>query len=155
MRMTLEQATAHFHRAGMRITKSRELLLRLVLASTGPFSVRELHTQADQAGLDMHLATVHRNLAEFVEVGILDKLPGDDNNLYALHEADEGSAHVFCLDCRNLVPLESASLADGDSLNALTQALRQRGFDASSIRLMLSAHCQTQACAKGEQPVQS
>jgi Fe2+ or Zn2+ uptake regulation protein len=148
--MTLEQAAERFHRAKMRMTKPREQLLRLVLESTGPFSVKTLHDRAFAAGLDMHLATVHRNLAEFVEVGIVDKLPGEDNNLFAAHEDDEGSAHVFCLDCRHLVPLASNMRANSDPFIALTEALVERGFDASSVRLMLAAHCKTQACAKAD-----
>lgn len=129
------------------MTKARESLLKLVLESSDPFSVKTLHERADNAGLDMHLATVHRNLAEFVEVGIVDKLPSEDNNLFALHVENEAGAHVFCLDCRNLVPLAGTTFSNGDQMNALSEALMQRGFDASTVRLMLAAHCRTQTCS--------
>jgi Fe2+ or Zn2+ uptake regulation protein len=114
--------------------------LQLVLASTGPFSVKMLHERAEYAGLNMHLATVHRNLAEFVVVGLVDELPGEDNRLYALHQDCENGAHIFCLDCRRVVPFEGA----GQANDALSEALAQRGFDASTLRLMLTAHCKTQ-----------
>jgi Fe2+ or Zn2+ uptake regulation protein len=139
MSMTLQDATQRFHEAGLRMTRPREALLQLVLDSSDPFSVKTLHERAEVAGLNMHLATVHRNLAEFVEVGIVDELPGDDNRLYTLHENKESGAHVFCLDCRHLVPLEGTDAANP----ALSQALAERGFDASTVRLMLTAHCKT------------
>ena len=143
MSISFEEASQRFHDAGLRMTRPREILLQLVLSSDGPFSVKMLHERADQAGLNMHLATVHRNLAEFVEVGLVDEMPGEDNRLYALHQDHEGGAHVFCLDCRNLVPLE----ANSETNDALSQALTQRGFDATTVRLMLAAHCKTRTCS--------
>ncbi len=138
--LTFDEAAQRFHNAGLRMTRPREILLELVLDSDGPFSVKMLHERVEGAGLNMHLATVHRNLAEFVEVGLLDEMPGEDNRLYSLHEQKESGAHVFCLDCRHLVALEGAA----DANDALSQALVRRGFDAESVRMMLSAHCKIQ-----------
>jgi len=149
MSMTFDEATTRFHDAGLRMTRPREALLQLVLASHGPFSVKMLHERAEAAGLDIHLATVHRNLAEFVEVGIVDEMPGEDNRLYSLHQEQESGAHIFCLDCRQMVALEGT----GDASLALSAALAQRGFDSATIRLMLSAHCksyQEHTCTKAE-----
>ena len=140
MTITYEEATQRFHGAGLRMTRPREILLQLVLTSSGPFSVKMLHERAGMSGLNMHLATVHRNLAEFVEVGIVDEMPGDDNRLYTLHAGSESGAHIFCLDCRNMVALEGTAEAN----LALSNALAQSGFDAASIRLMVTAHCKTQ-----------
>ena len=143
MSPSFEEASQRFHNAGLRMTRPREILLQLVLNSDGPFSVKRLHERAENAGLNIHLATVHRNLAEFVEVGLVDEMPGEDNRVYALHQDHEGGAHVFCLDCRNLVPLD----ANSETNDALTQALAQRGFDATTVRLMLAAHCKTRTCS--------
>ena len=97
MTITYEEAAQRFHSAGLRMTRPREILLQLVLESNGPFSVKMLHERTEANGLNMHLATVHRNLAEFVEVGLLDEMPGEDNRLYSLHEDNESGAHIFCL----------------------------------------------------------
>src|SRR5581483_1552914 len=140
MAITYEEAMQRFHNAGLRMTRPRETLLQLVLTSTGPFSVKMLYEQAEAAGLNIHLATVHRNLAEFVEIGLVDEMRGDDNRLYALHQPEETGAHIFCLDCRNMMALEGADEAN----SALSQALAQHGFDATSVRLMVTAHCKTQ-----------
>ncbi|MCC7449365.1 MAG: transcriptional repressor [Anaerolineae bacterium] len=146
--MTFEEVTQLVHKAGLRMTRPREQLLQLILTATGPFSVKMLHEQAEAAGLNIHLATVHRNLAEFVEVGLVDELPGEDNRLYALHQQQEGGAHIFCLDCRSMTPLEA-----GAANVVLSEALTQRGFDASTVRLMLAAHCNSikkQTCPNHE-----
>jgi Fe2+ or Zn2+ uptake regulation protein len=144
MRMTFEEAAQRMHDSGLRMSRPRDVLLRLVLSSTAPFSVKMLHERAESAGLNIHLATVHRNLAEFVEVGLVDEMPGEDNRLYALHEDQEVGAHIFCLDCRHVTPLDGAAFGDGEGNDALNEALAQRGFDASTVRLMLAAHCKTQ-----------
>jgi Fe2+ or Zn2+ uptake regulation protein len=148
MTMTYQEASQRIHEAGLRMTRPRELLLQLILDSSGPFSVRMLHERAEHTGLNMHLATVHRNLAEFVQVGLVDKLPGEDNSLFALHEGTESGAHIFCLDCRNVVAIDTHNFPATEE--ALTQELLQRGFDTSTVRLMLAAHCKTRTCAKTE-----
>jgi Fe2+ or Zn2+ uptake regulation protein len=140
---TFEEASQRVHDAGLRMTRPREVLLQLVLSSVGPFSVKMLHERAENAGLNIHLATVHRNLAEFVEVGLVDEMPGEDNRLYALHEDQEGGAHVFCLDCRHVMPLEGAALGSAQSNDALSEALSEHGFDTATARLLLAAHCKT------------
>src|SRR5438046_925663 len=114
--ITFEEASQKVHDAGLRMTRPREVLLQLVLSSSGPFSVKMLHERAENAGLAIHLATVHRNLAEFVQVGLLDEMPGEDNRNYAVHEDKEGGAHVFCLDCRHLMPLEGG-IEESDALS--------------------------------------
>ena len=141
--VTFEEASQRVHDAGLRMTRPREVLLQFVLSSAGPFSVKMLHERAESEGLNIHLATVHRNLAEFVEVGLVDEMPGEDNRLYALHEDREGGAHIFCLDCRHIMPLEGATFGGAQDNTALSEALSERGFDTATVRLMLAAHCKT------------
>jgi Fe2+ or Zn2+ uptake regulation protein len=141
----IDDASRRLRAAGLRLTQAREALLQLMLSSAGPFSVKTLHERAESAGLAVHLATVHRNLDEFVKVGLVDEWPGEDNRLYALHQDQESSAHIFCLDCRQMMALQETALASTDDNEALNQAISQRGFDASTVRLMLAAHCKTSA----------
>ncbi len=148
MVMTFQEASQRVHDAGLRMTRPREVLLHLVLASNAPFSVKMLHERAENAGLAIHLATVHRNLAEFVEMGLVDEMPGEDNRLYALHEGREGGAHIYCLDCRHLVMLEGTALTNIEANDTLSQALTERGFDATTLRLMMAAHCSTRMCTR-------
>lgn len=136
--MSFEEAVQCISRAGLRMTRPREALLRLILGSHGPFSVKALHEQAEHAGLNIHLTTVHRNLAEFVAVGLVDELPGDDQRLYALHAERESGAHVYCMDCRLVLPLAAE---DAEMHAALSRALRMQGFNEATMRLMLTAHC--------------
>ncbi len=145
--MTYEEAAQRVHDSGMRMTRPREVLLRLVLDNERPFSVEHLFAQAQLAGLECSLSTVYRNLEAFVQMQLVDELPGEDTRLYTWHDHQESGAHVFCLDCRRLTPLEGFTNGDPEADDALTQALSKRGFDASTVRMMLAAHCKTQACA--------
>lgn len=154
MIITFQEAVRRLQAAGLRMTRPREMLLKLVLAAAEPFSVRAMHERAEREGLGIHLATVHRNLAEFVSVGLLDEMPGDENRLFALHTENESGAHVFCLDCRLTRPLAGMALDENESLQ---QALLAQGFDTSSVKLLLAAHCANKArhldpddCNKGE-----
>ena len=138
MLIRFEDASRRLRAAGLRLTQAREALLRLILSSAEPFSVKTLYERTRNAGVAIHLATVHRNLEEFVEVGLVDEWPGEDNRLYALHIDQESSARIYCLDCRQVMPM-----ADAGNNEGLNQALAQRGFDAATVRLMLAAHCKT------------
>ncbi len=144
--ITYEEAARRVHEAGMRMTSPRQILLRLVLENEKPFSVEHLYEQALKEGLECSLSTVYRNLEAFVQVHLVDEIPGDGTRLYSWHNDAETGAHVFCLDCRKMTTL--AGMKNGDALpdNALSQALSQCGFDASTVRMMLAAHCMTKTC---------
>jgi Fe2+ or Zn2+ uptake regulation protein len=152
MKPTYEQAIASLQSSGLRITRPREQLLQLIYNGEGPFSVKMLHERALSAGIDMHLATVHRNLAEFVEMGIINELPGDDNRLYALHSEGESGAHVFCIDCRTLLALKDMDEAEQQAYDGMAQVLMARGFDANTVRMMLAAHCTQKSAEPASKP---
>jgi len=145
--ISFEEAAQQVHQAGMRMTRPREILLRLVIDSSRPFSVESLRDRAQQQGLECSLSTVYRNLAVFVQAQLIDELPGEDTRLYAWHEEQDASAHVFCLDCRRLTALDGVAQNGAETNDVLSQALNQRGFDATTVRMMLAVHCKTQSCA--------
>jgi Fe2+ or Zn2+ uptake regulation protein len=148
--ITYEEAAQRVHEAGMRMTAPRQALLRLVLANEKPFSVEHLYAQALDAGLECSLSTVYRNLEAFVQVHLVDEIPGDGTRLYSWHGETETGAHVFCLDCRRTTTLAGMKNNGTEPDNALSEALSQCGFDASSVRMMLAAHCMTKSCADGD-----
>jgi Fe2+ or Zn2+ uptake regulation protein len=148
--ITYEEAAQRVHEAGMRMTAPRQTLLRLVLANEQPFSVEHLYAQALEAGLECSLSTVYRNLEAFVQVHLVDEIPGDGTRLYSWHDSAETGAHVFCLDCRRMTTLAGMKNETGAPDNALSQALSQGGFDASTVRMMLAAHCMTKTCAEDD-----
>ncbi len=146
MPTTFEEAIAGVHAAGLRMTRPREILLRLAIEATGPFSVETLRDQARQLGLECSLSTVYRNLAAFVEAHLVDELPGEGNRLYTWHTEHEATTHVFCLDCRRLTALAGFDGIGGAPATGLAEALSRSGFDADTVRMMLAVHCKTQTC---------
>ncbi len=151
--MNFEEATQRVHEAGMRMTQPRQMLLRMVLENEQPFSVEHLYAQALAGGLECSLSTVYRNLEAFVQVHLVDEIPGEGTKLYIWHQQDSVGPHVFCLDCRKMTALagmRSPENAPSASDSELLRALSQNGFDASTMRMMLAAHCTTQSCTDDE-----
>jgi Fe2+ or Zn2+ uptake regulation protein len=81
----------------------------------------------------------------------VDEMPGaDGTKLYAWHNIEETGAHVFCLDCRKMTTLAGMKNMPGTESNDIRRALNQSGFDASTVRMMLAAHCNSKTCAEDE-----
>lgn len=67
----LEQA---LRQAGVRITRQRAALLKVLAASDDHPDATELHTRAEAAGAGVSLATVYRTLTTLQAQGVIDKL---------------------------------------------------------------------------------
>lgn len=67
----LEQA---LRRAGVRVTRQRAALLRVIAGSGDHPDATELHRRAEAAGAGVSLATVYRTLTTLQTQGVIDKL---------------------------------------------------------------------------------
>ncbi len=122
--------------AGYRLTEPRRKLVDLLLRAEAPLTAEEIHQRARQARLAANLSTIYRNLATFTEMGWLDALPGPNGErYYQVHTPDEQHLSVLCLDCGQLTTLQA-----GDS-NPLSNMVGELGFNAQSLRVTMTAHC--------------
>lgn len=69
--LQLDQA---LRRAGVRVTRQRAALLRIIAASADHPDAAELHRRAEAAGAGVSLATVYRTLTTLQAQGVIDKL---------------------------------------------------------------------------------
>ena len=67
----LEQA---LRAAGVRVTRQRAALLRVIAASSDHPDAAELHARAERAGAGVSLATVYRTLTTLRAQGVIEKL---------------------------------------------------------------------------------
>lgn len=67
----LEQA---LRAAGVRVTRQRAALLRVIAASDDHPDAAELHARAEKAGVGVSLATVYRTLTTLQAQGVIEKL---------------------------------------------------------------------------------
>ena len=125
------------HTAGYRLTAPRRKLVDVLLKAEVPLTAEEIYQRARRARLRANLSTIYRNLATFCEMGWLDAVPGaNGERYYQLHALNEQRMSVLCLDCGQMSTLQDASPAP------LTDAVRDLGFNAQSLRVTLAAHCE-------------
>lgn len=68
------QLEAALRDAGVRITRQRAALLRIIAASEDHPDAAELHARAEKAGAGVSLATVYRTLTTLQAQGVIEKL---------------------------------------------------------------------------------
>ncbi len=135
--MNEQQILDTLHAAGYRLTAPRRKLVDVLLKAEAPLTAEEIYQRARSARLRANLSTIYRNLATFCEMGWLDAVPGANGERhYQVHTTDEQRMAVLCLDCGQMTTLKDASSAP------LTDAIRDMGFNAQSLRVTLSAHCE-------------
>ncbi|AGB41569.1 Fe2+/Zn2+ uptake regulation protein [Halobacteroides halobius DSM 5150] len=90
---------------GIRCTKQRIAILKILITSDTPISAQEIFSQLDDSNSKVRLSTVYRNLNQFVAEGIVRKLNfADQKNKFEL--VDDHHHHLVCLECDEVRPLE-------------------------------------------------
>ncbi len=135
--MTEQEILDTLHASGYRLTAPRRKLVDVLLKAEAPLTAEEIYQLARRARLRANLSTIYRNLATFCDMGWLDAVPGANGERhYQVRAAAEQRMAVLCLDCGQMTTLNGSSTAP------LNQAVRDMGFNAQSLRVTLSAHCE-------------
>ncbi len=135
--MTEQEILDTLHASGYRLTAPRRKLVDVLLKAEAPLTAEEIYQLARRARLRANLSTIYRNLATFCDMGWLDAVPGaNGERYYQVHAAAQQRMAVLCLDCGQMTTLKGSSTAP------LNQAVRDMGFNAQSLRVTLSAHCE-------------
>ncbi len=111
-----ERVCVLLRKAGLKITKQREMILRVVLSSGVRLTAADIHSVLCTEGYSFGIATVYRTLASLEENGIVKKteMPGDDSGFYSVAD---GHKHCFvCTKCKreleiDFCPIDSRSEA--------------------------------------------
>lgn len=112
--------------AGLKRTKTREVLLHFLSSEHGPFSIEEINQQNRSEGLD--LVTVYRCMAAFEKAGLVRRCDFGDGVARYEHQDDpqHHHHHVICRSCR-----KSASLAkkfESCKLPSFEKSIKSLGF---------------------------
>lgn len=101
--------------AGLKRTKTREVLLDFLAAEHGPFSIEEISEQNRAEDLD--LVTVYRCMAAFEKVALVRRCDfGDGVARYEFQlDPRHHHHHVICRTCRRSESLESCKLPSYES----------------------------------------
>ena len=119
----------------LRVTRKRERLLGALVTTDRPVSAAVLR---DKAGLpESDLVTVYRTLEAFEKIGIIQRIPLEENGcLFELTEPDDHHHHFVCRECHRTERLDLC-LA-----NELEEQARKLGFTQISHLMEVYGLCE-------------
>lgn len=129
------------HEAGLRRTRTRESVLRLLLEAGRPLAHQEIALHSGAEGLDR--VTLYRTLAALQKVGLVHGVQGIDGAWrYCLHGNDRPGCpgnhpHFLCLHCGGMCCLHGQTLP---------RVSVQPGARVTGKQLVVYGHCA--ACAE-------
>lgn len=127
-----EQLEAALREAGVRVTRQRAALLRVIAASEDHPDAAELHRRAEAAGAGVSLATVYRTLTTLQAQGVIEKLEFQDQP--ARWEAADQHHHDHMIDVETGEVMEFTS----DRIERLqAEIAAEMGYDIVHHRLEL------------------
>lgn len=91
-----KQLESELRQAGVRVTRQRAALLRVIAESEDHPDAAELHSRAEAAGAGVSLATVYRTLTTLQARGVIEKLEFQGEP--ARWEASDQSHHDHMID---------------------------------------------------------
>lgn len=86
-------------RAGLRVTRQRQVVLDAVCAGDGHTPIGEIFARAKRQDPEIQLSTIYRTLRTFADLGIVLTVPSTDGEL--LYEVRHASPHhhLICKQC--------------------------------------------------------
>ncbi len=127
-----EELEAALREAGVRVTRQRAALLRVIAASEDHPDAAELHRRAEAAGAGVSLATVYRTLTTLQAQGVIEKLEFQDQP--ARWEAADQHHHDHMIDVETGEVMEFTS----DRIERLqAEIAAEMGYDIVHHRLEL------------------
>ena len=143
--MNREHAIATLVRAKHRITRTREVLIDVMLQldHARPFSAADVHRAAGPAR-PVDLVTIYRNLDAFANAGLICRADiFEETQRFTLAHADHGHHHhhVTCRQCHRVTAVTACAMAK------TTGAVKDLGFSEIEYRLEFTGTCKT--CRRG------
>lgn len=110
--------TSMFFSKGLKKTKQRESVLKVLLEADRPLTAMEIYTDSKKAGTILWLSTVYRILELFTLKGIVDKniLSGDDMASYVI-STNEHKHYAVCIACHRITVLDNCPILQMAGLN--------------------------------------
>jgi Fur family ferric uptake transcriptional regulator len=134
----LEDALDALRESGHRVTAARRLVIEALLDADGPASAEYLARCVGGASAPMDVASVHRNLAQLEELGLVRHVHiGHGAGLYALIGRDERE-YLACERCGRVTSVEPRKL------DSIRRSIRQRfGYEARFTHFPILGLCES------------
>jgi Fur family ferric uptake transcriptional regulator len=128
-------AAAWLHENGLRATRGRIAIVRLLDASTVPLTLADIHEKVKAKGCDF--ATVFRFISILEEKGLVQRVAWIDGT--TRHEISRDHHHhhyLICRNCHKIEPLDECVVGRFED-----QIAKERGYSSLSHSLQLSGVC--------------
>ena len=128
---------------GLRLTKQREQVFRIVLGAEGHLSAEDLHRKVREENRSIGFATVYRTLRVLVDCGLIEARQFGDGVQRYESAAGDHHDHMICVDCGSVFEFE-----DDEIERLQTEAAAARGFEIVSHRLDIYIRCNVGDCPR-------
>ena len=128
---------------GLRLTKQREQVFRIVLSAEGHLSAEDLHRKVLEENRSIGFATVYRTLRVLVDCGLIEARQFGDGVQRYESAAGDHHDHMICVDCGSVFEFE-----DDEIERLQTEAAAARGFEIVSHRLDIYIRCNVEDCPR-------
>ena len=91
---------------GIRSTKQRSVILEVLLETRRPVSAQEIFSKIKDEDSRIRLSTIYRNLNQFENHGLVNRLNIDDKENRFELISEEHHHHLICVECGEILPLD-------------------------------------------------
>lgn len=130
-----EQALEKVKAEGLKLTKPRQALVRVLLQGHGPFTMDQFQKLMKPVSCD--LVTIYRSLAQFEEIGLVRRCDfGDGIARYEFSDEHGHHHHIICRKCHRVDNVEDDCLLD-----SIDKAVAKRGYSKVTHSLEFFGVC--------------
>jgi Fe2+ or Zn2+ uptake regulation protein len=122
--------------SGRRVTRQRQLLMRVLQDNPGHLEVEAVYTLAKTRDRNISLAIVYRTLAVLKEMGLVKDHTLGEGHAHFEAAPEKPHYHFTCLKCGQVVEF------DAPQVRQAVRALSEReGLQVTDVHLFLSGYC--------------
>lgn len=133
----IEQLLTYMRSAGLKRTRQRELVARVVLGDNQHAKVEEIYAAARRIDPRVGYSTVYRTLRILKDAGLVVELQfGDGLTRYEPELGEHHHDHLICTSCRKIVEFESEEIEARQA-----EIAREHGFRVDSHKHELYGLC--------------
>lgn len=123
-------------KSGLKITKGRKGIIKILTASTCPLDVVEINNLLEKDAIFIDNATVYRILEAFVTNNIAQRVEFQEGKFRYELAALPHHHHAVCTNCGSIQDIEECDMGElGDKIN------KDIGFKTSTHTMEFFGHC--------------
>lgn len=122
-------------RKGIRITKHRYAILKVLQESTEPLSVEGIYSSLKSQGVSINYSTIYRTLDALIGKDLIIKTILEDRAVYEFNY-NEHKHHVVCMRCKKMIPVEHCPFEEYEKM-----IKEELNFNVTKHKLEIYGYC--------------